>query len=71
VRRTTDFSRSLKWRFSAALMCSATMALNPLRRSGEGAEIACAAVVLALPAGAFTTGQALVVDGGTLVTGGR
>jgi NAD(P)-dependent dehydrogenase (short-subunit alcohol dehydrogenase family) len=52
-------------------MCSATMALNPLRRSGEGAEIACAAVVLALPAGAFTTGQALVVDGGTLVTGGR
>jgi NAD(P)-dependent dehydrogenase (short-subunit alcohol dehydrogenase family) len=44
---------------------------TPLRRVGEPHEIAGAAVFLASPAGAFMTGQALVIDGGTLVTDGN
>lgn len=40
---------------------------TPLRRAGEAREIAGTAVYLASPAGAFTTGQNLVVDGGTLI----
>jgi NAD(P)-dependent dehydrogenase (short-subunit alcohol dehydrogenase family) len=43
---------------------------TPLRRVGEPHEIAGAAVFLASAAGAFMTGQALVIDGGTLVTDG-
>ena len=46
------------------------MAMTPLRRPGTPEEIAGAAVFLASPAGAFTTGQNLVVDGGTLITDG-
>lgn len=46
------------------------MAMTPLRRPGEVQEIAGAAVFLASPAGAFTTGHNLVVDGGTLITDG-
>jgi len=44
--------------------------LTPLRRVGEPHEIAGAAIFLASAAGAFVTGQTLVVDGGTLVTDG-
>jgi NAD(P)-dependent dehydrogenase (short-subunit alcohol dehydrogenase family) len=44
--------------------------LTPLRRIGEPHEIAGAAIFLASAAGAFVTGQTLVVDGGTLVTDG-
>lgn len=40
---------------------------TPLRRMGLPREIAGAAVFLASAAGAFVTGQNLVVDGGTLV----
>lgn len=40
---------------------------TPLRRAGEAREIAGTAVYLASPAGAFTTGHNLVVDGGTLI----
>lgn len=40
---------------------------TPLRRVGEAREIAGTAVYLASPAGAFTTGHNLVVDGGTLI----
>jgi len=44
------------------------LAMTPLRRVGEPHEIAGVAVMLASPAGAFITGQTLVVDGGTLIT---
>jgi len=46
------------------------LAATPLRRVGEPHEIAGVAVMLASPAGAFITGQTLVVDGGTLVSDG-
>lgn len=46
------------------------MAMTPLRRPGTPAEVAGATVFLASPAGAFVTGQNLVVDGGTLITDG-
>lgn len=39
----------------------------PLRRFGEPDDIAGAAVFLASPAGAWTTGQGIVIDGGTLI----
>ena len=42
----------------------------PLRRFGEPDDIAGAAVFLASPAGAWMTGQALTIDGGTLVGAG-
>ncbi len=46
------------------------LAMTPLRRAGEPHEIAGVAVMLASAAGAFLTGQVLVVDGGTLVSDG-
>ncbi|BDP43580.1 short-chain dehydrogenase (plasmid) [Deinococcus aetherius] len=46
------------------------LALTPLRRVGEAHEVAGVAVMLASPAGAFITGQNLVVDGGTTVSDG-
>ena len=46
------------------------MRMTPLRRPGEPQEIAGAAVFLASPAGAFMTGQVMVVDGGTVITDG-
>lgn len=46
------------------------MAMTPLRRPGTPKEIAGAAVFLASPAGAFVTGQNLIVDGGTIITDG-
>ncbi|MEZ5892850.1 MAG: SDR family oxidoreductase [Parvularculaceae bacterium] len=39
----------------------------PLRRFGEPDDIAGAAVFLASPAGRWMTGQAMIVDGGTLI----
>jgi len=47
------------------------LALTPLRRTGTPAEVAGVAVMLAAPAGAFVTGQNLVVDGGTLISDGN
>ncbi|RIX49583.1 MAG: SDR family oxidoreductase [Rhodocyclales bacterium GT-UBC] len=47
------------------------LALTPLRRVGEPAEVAGIAVLLASPAGAFITGQNLVVDGGTTISDGN
>jgi NAD(P)-dependent dehydrogenase (short-subunit alcohol dehydrogenase family) len=44
---------------------------TPLRRPGEVREVAGAALFLASPAGAFVTGQTLVVDGGTMITDGN
>ncbi|MFT3905002.1 MAG: SDR family oxidoreductase [Steroidobacteraceae bacterium] len=47
------------------------LSLTPLRRTGTALEIAGVAVMLAAPAGAFITGQNLVVDGGTLISDGN
>lgn len=46
------------------------LAATPLRRIGEPHEVAGVAVLLASAAGAFITGQTLVVDGGTLISDG-
>ena len=46
------------------------MSMTPLRRVGEPEEIAATALYLSSPAGAFVTGQTIVVDGGTLITDG-
>ena len=63
----TDFARAL-WedpKAEAALRRAA-----PLGRIGEPEEIAGTAVFLASKAGAYVTGQAIVVDGGTTIKGG-
>ena len=44
---------------------------TPLRRIGEPEDIAGAAVFLATKAGAFITGQGIVIDGGYTVGFGR
>jgi NAD(P)-dependent dehydrogenase (short-subunit alcohol dehydrogenase family) len=46
------------------------MQMTPLRRMGEVAEVAGAAVFLASTAGGFVNGHNLVVDGGTVITDG-
>jgi len=46
------------------------LAATPLRRMGQASEIASAALWLASPGGAFTTGQTIVIDGGTLISDG-
>lgn len=46
------------------------LSMTPLRRVGEPHEIAGVALMLASDAGAFITGQTLVVDGGTLISDG-
>lgn len=43
----------------------------PLRRFGEPDDIAGAAIFMASPAGRWMTGQAMVIDGGTLVGTGE
>lgn len=57
----TDFARAL-WEDPELL--DKRTATTPLRRIGEPDEIAGAAVFLASQAGAFMTGQSLVIDGG-------
>lgn len=47
------------------------LSLTPLRRVGEPHEIAGVAVMLASRAGAFITGQNLIVDGGTTIGDGN
>ena len=63
----TDFARAL-WENPETL--KKVTATTPLRRIGEPAEIAGAAVYLASPASAFMTGQTIVVDGGATIAGG-
>lgn len=63
----TDFARAL-WENSETL-AHVTRATS-LKRIGEPEEIAGAAVFLASRAGAYTTGQTIVCDGGATVTGG-
>ena len=63
----TDFARAL---WENPDIYAATVRNYPLRRIGEPAELAGAAVFLASAAGSFTTGQTIVVDGGATITGG-
>jgi NAD(P)-dependent dehydrogenase (short-subunit alcohol dehydrogenase family) len=60
----TDFARAL-WDNPEILKRSTSSA--PLRRIGEPDEIAGAAVFLASKAGAFMTGQTIVIDGGATI----
>ncbi|MAB13941.1 SDR family oxidoreductase [Parvibaculum sp.] len=60
----TDFARAL-WEDPDILKRSTADA--PLKRIGLPDEIAGAAVFLASPAGAFMTGQSVVVDGGATI----
>lgn len=46
------------------------LGLTPLRRAGSPEEIAATALYLGSDAGGFTTGQTIVVDGGTLISDG-
>lgn len=64
----TDFARRL-WQDPA--LYDRAVAAYPLGRLGEPEDIAGAAVFLASRAGAFMTGQVLVIDGGVTIAGGR
>jgi NAD(P)-dependent dehydrogenase (short-subunit alcohol dehydrogenase family) len=61
----TDFAKAL-WENPETL--KRALAGTPMKRIGEPDEIAGAAVYLASKAGAYMTGQMLVVDGGATVT---
>ncbi|MFU8816301.1 MAG: SDR family NAD(P)-dependent oxidoreductase [Pseudomonadales bacterium] len=61
----TDFARAL-WENPDIL--ERRTAGDPLRRIGEPEEVAGIAVYLASRAGAFTTGQNFVIDGGSTIT---
>lgn len=63
----TDMARAL-WENPDTLKVSTAAAC--LKRIGEPYEIAGAAVFLASKAGAFTTGQTIVCDGGATISGG-
>jgi NAD(P)-dependent dehydrogenase (short-subunit alcohol dehydrogenase family) len=60
----TDFAKAL-WEDQA--VHDATAGRTPMRRLGEPRDIAGAAVYLASPAAARTTGQMVVVDGGITI----
>lgn len=61
----TDFAKAL-WENPDTL--KASTARTPLKRIGMPDEIAGAAIFLASAAGTYTTGQAIVVDGGATIT---
>jgi NAD(P)-dependent dehydrogenase (short-subunit alcohol dehydrogenase family) len=63
----TDFARAL-WEDPQA--AANQEAWTPLRRLGSPEDIAGAAVFLAAPAGAWLTGQTLVIDGGAAIVTG-
>ena len=63
----TDMARAL-WENPERL--SQALKGYPLGRIGEPGDIAGAALYLASPAGAFVTGQTLVVDGGSTISAG-
>lgn len=64
----TDFARAL-WEDPENL--AKALAAYPLGRLGEPEDVAGAAVFLAARAGAWITGQTLVVDGGTSAAAGQ
>lgn len=61
----TEFAKAL-WENPA--IAESVLARTPLGRLGDPDDIAGAAVFLASPAGAWMTGQTLVIDGGNTVT---
>lgn len=63
----TDFARAL---WENPQVYERAVRAYPLRRIGESQDIAGAAVFLASQAGAFITGQTIVVDGGVTIAGG-
>jgi NAD(P)-dependent dehydrogenase (short-subunit alcohol dehydrogenase family) len=63
----TDFARAL---WEDPKKSETRIAETPLRRLGEPEDLAGAAVYLASRAGAWTTGQTIVVDGGVTIAGG-
>lgn len=60
----TEFARAL-WEDDTRR--AAREAATPLRRLGEPDDIAGVALMLASPAGAYVTGQVIVVDGGVMI----
>ncbi|HVH74753.1 MAG TPA: SDR family oxidoreductase [Stellaceae bacterium] len=60
----TEFARAL-WEDDARR--AGREAATPLRRLGEPDDIAGVALMLASPAGAYVTGQVIVVDGGIMI----
>jgi len=62
----TDFARAL---WEDPVTREITLKQTPLRRLGEPEDIAGAALFLAAPAGRFTTGTTIVVDGGVTISG--
>ncbi len=64
---TTELSQPL---LADEAFMARRMQMTPLRRPGQVEEIAGAAVFLASAAGAFMTGQTMVIDGGTVITDG-
>jgi NAD(P)-dependent dehydrogenase (short-subunit alcohol dehydrogenase family) len=64
----TPFSESL---LSNKEFMEKRLSLTPLRRVGKPDEIAGVALMLASRAGAFITGQNIVVDGGTTISDGN
>jgi NAD(P)-dependent dehydrogenase (short-subunit alcohol dehydrogenase family) len=63
----TDFARAL-WEEPEA--AARQEAATPLRRLGNPEDIAGAAVFMAAPAGAWLTGQSIVIDGGASIVSG-
>jgi NAD(P)-dependent dehydrogenase (short-subunit alcohol dehydrogenase family) len=63
----TDFAKAL---YEDPKAEAAIKRATPLRRIGEPQEIAGAAVFLSSKAGAYMTGQAIVIDGGATIYGG-
>ena len=63
----TDFARAL---WDNPVIYQRTVAATPLARIGEPDDIAGAALLLASRAGAFITGQTIVVDGGITIADG-
>lgn len=64
----TEFARPLT---DAPDVLQRRLALTPLRRVGQPAEVAALALLLAAPGGAFISGQNLIVDGGTTIGDGN
>jgi NAD(P)-dependent dehydrogenase (short-subunit alcohol dehydrogenase family) len=56
--------------FSDDRLYQSAVRVIPMGRPGVPADLAGAAVLLASEAGAYITGQALVIDGGWLASGG-
>lgn len=63
----TDFARPLT---ENPELMDRRLALTPLRRVGTPDEVAGVVVMLASSAGAFITGQNLIIDGGTIIGDG-